>query len=158
MFFEKQGKRIRENALNRYTWDKAAEVWAKRFHEIELKDKSETWLSPPQIKKPEEKLPENPGTVLNTVNFLFEKVLCKPEWIGGHIWRRMLKDLTFGYKCENMDKSFYFNESHTKGHGTNQVFTPNDAFNELLNFRNQINEWEKARLNMINYRKTQDKK
>jgi len=49
-----------------------------------------------------------------------------------------------------MNKDFYFNESHKKSQGSNQAFSPQDAFNEMLNFRNQINEWEQARLKSIN--------
>jgi len=148
-FFVKEGERIRQNAISHYTWDKAADAWAKRLYEIEMRDLSETWLSPSRIKQPQSKLPEGLKNANEITNYIFNNVLCKPEWIGNHIWRRMLKDLTFGYKCENMNKDFYFNESHKKSQGSNQAFSPQDAFNEMLNFRNQINEWEEARMRKV---------
>ena len=140
---------MRLKALEHYTWDKAADAWAKRFKEIELKDYNQTWLSPSRIKMPKESIPENINEPLDIANYLFSSVLCKPEWIGNHIWRRMLKDLTFGYKCENANKEFYFNESHIKTQKGNTAFTKEDAFKEMYNFRNQLNSWEYTRLNTM---------
>jgi glycosyltransferase involved in cell wall biosynthesis len=146
------GKEVRERAVSHYTWDKAADVWAKRFHQVELRDISETWMSTPDIKQPQKGYPNHLKNPIDITNFLFNSVLCKPEWIGNHIWKRMLKDLTFGFKCENMGKDFYFNESHVKSQGSNVPFSPKDALEEMINFRNQINQWEEARLNIIKKR------
>ena len=116
-FFTEQGQRVRKNAVDHYTWDKAADAWAKRFHQVELRDHSEAWRSAPDIKEPKKTLPQDLKNPLDITNFIFNSVLCKPQWIGNHVWRRMLKDLTFGFKCENMNKDFYFNESHVKSQG-----------------------------------------
>ena len=148
-FFVEQGERIRQKAISHYTWDKAADVWIKRLKEIEVKDHSETWLSSSRIKIPQKSLPENLKTNLEITNYIFEHILCKPEWIGNHVWKRMLKDLTFGYKCENMDKDFYFNESHLRSQKSNVPFSQEDAVKEMFNFREQLNEWEKARLHLM---------
>jgi glycosyltransferase involved in cell wall biosynthesis len=146
----KTGKRIMEKASSHYTWDAAADKWAKRFNEIELKDLEKTWLSPlPKIKTPKTELPKNLKNAKEITSFIFNEVLCKPEWEGSHIWKRMLRDLTFGYRCENMNKEFYFNESHVKTQKSNSPFSPEDALKEMLNFRNQINSWEEARLKKI---------
>ena len=139
-----------EKASSHYTWDAAADKWAKRFNEIELKDLEKTWLSPlPKIKTPKTELPKNLKNAKEITSFIFNEVLCKPEWEGSHIWKRMLRDLTFGYRCENMNKEFYFNESHVKTQKSNSPFSPEDALKEMLNFRNQINSWEEARLKKI---------
>ena len=151
-FFIEQGQRTRQNAVSHYTWDKAADAWAKRFHQVELRDVSETWMSPPDIKQPQKGFPKNLKNPIDITNFLFNSVLCKPEWIGNHIWKRMLKDLTFGFKCENMSKDFYFNESHVKSQGSNVPFSPENTLGEMINFRNQINQWEEARLNIMRKR------
>lgn len=148
-WFIEQGAQIRNSALSHYTWDKAADAWAKRFKQIEPRDQSETWFSASRIKQPKTNIPSGLKNVNDITNYIFENVLCKPEWIGGHIWRRMLKDLTFGYKCENMNKDFYFNESHKQSQNSNTSFSPQDALTEMLNFRNQINEWEQARIDLI---------
>lgn len=148
-FFVEEGQRIRQNAINHYTWDKAADAWAKCFRDVELRDPSKTWFSPPDIKQPKTELPQGLTSAVDITNFLFQNVLCKPDWIGNHIWKRMLKDITFGFKCENMSKDFYYNESHIKSQGSNVPFSPQAALEEMTNFRNQINQWEQARLNMM---------
>lgn len=140
------GFQIMNKALQFYNWDKTASVWAKRFKEIELVDTKKTWLSPSRIKTPTTQIPDNLKTSIDKVNFIFNKILCKPEWIGNYIWKRTLKDITFGYRCENMDKDFYFNESHKKSYTSNKPFSFEQACKEMYNLRMQMNEWEKARL------------
>ena len=73
----------------------------------------------------------------------------KPEWIGGYLWKRVLRDVSFGYRCENMNKDFYFNESHKKTQQTNSPFSLEDAYNEMINFRRQLNNWENIRVQKI---------
>lgn len=140
------GFQIMNKALEFYNWDKTASVWAKRFKEIELVDTKKTWLSPSRIKTPTKQLPNNLKTNIDKVNFIFNSILCKPEWIGNYIWKRTLKDITFGYRCENMDKDFYFNESHKKSYTSNKPFSFEQACEEMYKLRMQMNEWEKARL------------
>lgn len=140
------GLEMREAALEHYDWDKTAKRWENRFKEIELKDLSETWLSPSRIKSPRTSIPQNLTTNIDKVNFIFRDILCKPEWIGNYIWKRTLKDISFGYRCENMDKDFYFNESHQKSYKGNKKFSFEEACDEMYKFRLQINEWENARL------------
>jgi hypothetical protein len=86
---------------------------------------------------------------VDRVNFLFSSVLHKPEWIGGYFWRKVLKDCTFGYRCENINKDFYFNENHAQSIQGNQPFTWDAAYEELSRFRGQINQWEEARAQLI---------
>ena len=76
-------------------------------------------------------------------------MLCKPEWIGGYLWKKVLKDCTFGYRCENVNKDFYFNESHLQSTQGNQPFNWDGAYQELKTFRNQINDWERARAQLV---------
>ena len=83
------------------------------------------------------------------VNYIFNNVLYKPEWIGGYLWKRILRDCTFGYRCENINKDFYFNESHIKSYNSNQPFSIDQAHKEMIHFRNQINEWEQMRSKKI---------
>lgn len=148
-FLKEEGERIRQNAINHYTWDKAADAWAKHFHSVELQDLDKTWKSTPNIRQPKTEIPQGITNPLDLTDFLFNEVLCMPQWVGNHIWKRMLKDLTFGFKCENMSKDFYFNEAHVKSQGSNSPFSPQNALEEMINYRNQINQWEDARLKMM---------
>jgi len=61
----------------------------------------------------------------------------------------VLRDVSFGYRCENMDKGFYFNESHIKNQNSNSPFSIEQACEEMVNFRNQLNNWENIRIQKI---------
>lgn len=142
---ENVGTSIQTNAKSKYNWDDTANKWIKRFKQIELKDLNQTWYSPSRIKNPAKDTP-NLTTPFDKTNFIFNNILCKPEWIGNFLWKKVLKDLTFGYRCENMNKDFYFNESHIQSYTGNEIFSFEQACKEMTHFRNQINEWENARL------------
>ena len=139
------GANVRKNSLSNYSWDKTADVWAKHFKTVQKKDPSKTWYSPPQIFEPAKSLPQNLSSTTEAVNFIFTDILHKPNWIGGYLWKRVLRDVSFGYRCENMDKQFYFNESHIKNQNSNAPFSLEKACEEMANFRNQLNNWEKIR-------------
>lgn len=140
------GETCRNSAIKNYDWNKTADKWTKRLKEIELKDHKDTWMSPSRIKIPKTEIPNGLNTNIEKVNFIFNEILCKPEWIGNYIWKRTLKDITFGYRCENMDQDFYFNESHQKSYKSNTSFSFEQACEEMYKFRQQINQWEEARL------------
>ena len=142
------GKTIRNNALSNYSWDKAADAWAKHITTVEIRDPRETWLSPPKILEPARSIPPNLQSNIEKVNFIFNQVLHKPEWVGGYLWKKVLKDCTFGYRCENVNKDFYFNESHNQSLQSNKPFSFEEACSEMATFREQMNNWEKARLNI----------
>mgnify|MGYP003152845282 CR=1 FL=1 len=108
-----------------------------------------TWKSPPKIFNPAESIPASVTSIVDKINFIFTDVLFKPEWIGGYFWKRLLKDCTFGYRCESVDPHFYFNESHIQSYNTNKPFSIEEAFTEMRNFRLQINNWEAARRDKI---------
>ncbi len=139
------GSKVREAALKNYDWKKTAEKWKSHFESVELKPLNQTWQSQPRLLEPAKSIPENIVSILDKVNFLFTDVLHKPEWMGSFFWRKVLKDCTFGYKCQNLSKDFYFNESHNKSHGSMQPFSIDEAFKEMTHFRNQLNDWELAR-------------
>jgi glycosyltransferase involved in cell wall biosynthesis len=143
------GAEMRNNALDYYNWDKTAEAWLKHIMRVKPKDPQETWLSPPKILQPATTIPPEIGSMVDKVNYLFHNTLHKPEWIGSYLWKKVLKDCTFGYRCENVQKDFYFNESHVQAQQGNQAFSIDDAIKELAFFREQINEWEKARYEKV---------
>jgi|TARA_R110000824_G_scaffold126068_1_gene285428 glycosyltransferase involved in cell wall biosynthesis len=136
-----------KRAKTRYTWDGAANIWADHIKNVPTRDPRETWLSPPKIFQPATSIPSHLSTNVDKVNFIFANILHKPEWIGGYLWKRVLKDCTFGYRCENLNKDFYFNESHKQSFSSNVPFSFEDACKEMANFRGQINKWETARAN-----------
>lgn len=139
------GKNTEKNARNHYNWNSVAAKWLDYINSVELTDEKNTWLSPPRIFEPAQSIPSNITSIVDKVNFLFTNVLYKPDWIGGYFWKRVLKDCTFGYRCENVSSDFYFSESHIQSYNSNKPFSIDDALKELTNFRNQINTWERSR-------------
>lgn len=143
------GKSIRQNAKKHYTWDDTANKWLDYINNVELKDPALTWHSPPKIKPPANNIPSNIQSITDKVNFIFSDILCMPEWIGGYFWRRVLRDCTYGYRTENVDGNFYFNESHIQSYSQYKPFSIDEAIKECLNYRNQINQWEQARYKKV---------
>ena len=139
------GQAVGNAARRHYTWDKTADRWISYLNSVTPKDRRLTWLSPPKIKRPNTNIPANIQSITEKVNFLFREVLCKPEWIGTYFWRRVLRDCTYGYRTDNVDGGFYFNESHIQSYNSYKPFSLEEAAKELLNYRNQINNWEHAR-------------
>jgi glycosyltransferase involved in cell wall biosynthesis len=145
----KMGETVRANAMKHYTWDQTANKWLDYINSVELKDPKLTWLSPPKIKQPAQSIPEEITSIIDKVNFIFSNVLCKPEWIGTYFWRRVLRDCTYGYRTDNVDGNFYFNESHIQSYSQYKPFSIDEAVKECLSYRNQINQWEQARYKRV---------
>ena len=145
----KIGQHTMSMAHKNYTWDETATKWLNYINNQELIDYDLTWKSPPKIFNPAESIPASVTSIVDKINFIFTDVLFKPEWIGGYFWKRLLKDCTFGYRCESVDPHFYFNESHIQSYNTNKPFSIEEAFTEMRNFRLQINNWEAARRDKI---------
>jgi len=148
------GTEIRKNTLYHYDWNKTASVWARHFQETEVRDHRETWLSPPQIIEPAPAPPENLSPTDQT-NYLFERVLAKPEWIGNYLWKRTVRDLTYRRMIESTHRDFYFNEAHnTLAAGTmgSQPFDIEKAYKSFCDLRASFNKWEQHRHESIVHR------
>ncbi len=148
-----KGIQIAEQTRSHYNWDKTAQVWIDYFKSVPMKDLSETWFSAPQIKQPVTTIPSKITELTAQINYIFEKVLHKPEWIGTYFWAKVVKDITFGYRVQNSEEDYYFNESHLPSQDKYQRFNMEMAVKELTNLRNQWNSWEEIRQN-VNTRNT----
>ena len=143
------GRQTAKLARNHYSWDKTAAVWAKHILSLPMRDPKETWLSPVEIKEPAKSMPDNIIDLADQVNFIFNRILHKPEWIGGYLWAKVLKDCMFKYRVQSSNSEFYFNENHIQSQTQYQPFGIEKACQEMTNFRNQLNIWEQVRAKMI---------
>ena len=148
-----KGIQIAEQTRKHYDWDKTAQVWIDHFKTVPIRDHSETWDSPINIKTPATTIPSNIVDLKDQINYIFANVLHKPEWIGGFFWSKVIKDITFGYRVHNSEDDYYFHESHVPQVDKYQKFNMLMAINELTNLRNQWNNWEMNRQN-VNARNT----
>ena len=148
-----KGIQIAEQTREHYDWDKTAQVWIDHFKTVPIRDHSETWDSPINIKTPATTIPSNIVDLKDQINYIFANVLHKPEWIGGFFWSKVIKDITFGYRVHNSEDDYYFHESHMPQVDKYQKFNMEMAVKELTNLRNQWNTWEGNRQN-VNANKT----
>ena len=123
-------------------------VWIDHFKTVPIRDHSETWDSPIDIKTPATTIPSNIVDLKDQINYIFANVLHKPEWIGGFFWSKVIKDITFGYRVHNSEDDYYFHESHMPQVDKYQKFNMEMAVKELTNLRNQWNTWEGNRQNV----------
>ena len=139
-------------ARQQYSWDKTAQIWLERIRSIPIRDEKETWLSAPKVFEPAKSIPADRLDIVDKINFLFTNVLHKPEWIGNYLWCKILKDCTFNYRMHNSSEDFYFNESHIQNMDRYQPFNIDEALKELTLVRNQMNDWENLRMQVVNSR------
>jgi len=146
---ENLGLKTRQNALNIYNWDKTAENWINRIKEIDCKDLSETWYSEPKIHQPSKEVPYHLEDPVDQVDFLFAHVLHKPDWIGGPLWARVLRDLSYGFTPSGIDEDVYWTDSHSAD-VKNKDFSLKEAHSQLSALREQFNQMESLRIAVNN--------
>lgn len=139
-----KGLAISNNASKVYNWDITAKAWEDYLVNTPITHPQERWLSPPKHHRP---APFNPSLMLPTdrANHLIGAVLGRPDMIGKRLWRRLLKDLTYGTTVESAGNQFYFNESHLKDELRANKFSYEDAYQAMADLRNYYNTWEDHR-------------
>lgn len=142
------GERFSFNVQLSYDWDKTCEKWADYFTKTPTLERGSSWLSPIEILEP---MPLNARleSPRDRVDFLIAGVLRRPDLIGGYLWRRLLRDLTYGNRLENAGGEFYFNEHHIKDQVRSIEFDYEKAYKEMLDLREYYNIWETHRSKFI---------
>lgn len=141
------GHEMRVKTLQHYNWDSTAKIWSDYFSHTPTRDISQTWRSPSQKFTPDTTIPTGISTK-DKINFLFERVLGRPDWIGGYLWKRTLKDVLYKCTTSSMNTDYYFNESHAVT--DSPELTPFDmgtAHNYFLQLRKLYNDWDDIRIN-----------
>ena len=135
--------------MSYYNWDKTAATWEEYFMNTPVIDQQFTWLSGSRNFSPTSQLPSKDIPIKDQVNYLFHNVLGTPEWIGGQLWRRLLKDLTYQATAANSNNGFYFNESHLKDKMNFDKFHLQDAYNRLFELRKSYNQCDHVRMEKV---------
>lgn len=139
-----EGKNISDLTKIMYNWDRTAKTWENYLISEETIPNHLTWESPISIQSP---AAFNATLVhpKDQANFLISEVLRKPDLLGKYLWRRFMKDLTYGRRLDNSDGNFYFNEHHIKDQIRATPFSYEDAYGEMVKLREYYNIWEKNR-------------
>jgi glycosyltransferase involved in cell wall biosynthesis len=145
----KYGLAISENAIKFYNWDRTAAEWEAYLMATPTMPMNQTWLSQPRQHNP---APFNENIHLPTdkATYLIRDVLGRPDLVGKQLWRRLLKDLTYGTTVESAGNQFYFNESHLKDNLRTNKFSFKDAYDSMVALRDYYNVWEGHRMKAIN--------
>jgi glycosyltransferase involved in cell wall biosynthesis len=151
-FRKNVANRCYDNARKIYNWDYTAQKWADYFVNTPVPDHSQTWDSPPRYFNPQAVLPSDIEQIPITdqVNWLFNNVLGKPEWINGTMWKRMVKDLMYRSSVSLYIPGYYFNDfAHPDLERRYEPFDIKKAHEIFVNMRNVMNQWENARAQRI---------
>lgn len=127
-----------------YDWESVGKAWIEAIENARPPKKQ--WNAPPDILQPSEI--KNANGPMEQANFLIAEVLRKPEMIGGQLWRRLVKDLTYNTRVWSYGV-FYFNEMSEKDSLKQVSFSYEDAYKEMCVLREYYNVWEGHRISTI---------
>jgi glycosyltransferase involved in cell wall biosynthesis len=127
-----------------YSWDKAADIWCNAIDSIPEKN---NWKSPPRFHNPAklDSIQHERMTDYSFARWLILEVLGDPSKANTQFELRLVRDLSLGCKWSSLgsfyqsDDSAIFSNVHYEG------FNRQIAYNNMVNLRNGINEFERKR-------------
>lgn len=128
-----------------YNYDRIADIWAKHFDSIELKD---SWNSTPRIHEPQFDIPPN----LNNEEFIrwcIKNVWGEPEHLNSFIAMKFLRDLNYGEAIKGTGELMYNEASYLSHNNKYQNFSHQDAAQNFARLAEKRNYFEKLRVGMI---------
>lgn len=140
----KQGSMIANTCKNHYTWEKTIQAWVEAIEYS--KPPRKPWNAQPRIFQP--RMLYDIRGPKEQADFLISMVLGRPEMIGGQLWRRLIKDLTYNSRIGSYG-TFYFNEMAEKDSLKHSDFSFKDAYNEMLILNDYYNTWERHRISTL---------
>ena len=151
-----EGKRTRENFEKYFQWHMSGNKWEQIFDAMPLRSIEETWCSPPNLQqsspKPSEKDMQNADPA-QLSEWLIANVLRDSSKLNKYFQARMTRDLTYKSSTSSTG-GMYFNESSAAFDGLNQrhPFNFDIAYEQMLNQRTRINNWEQRRVETMKQR------
>ena len=121
--------------------------WEENFKslldKIEILDKKKDWDSKINIKIPKE-YEELKCSNFEYVKYLYQNVLCKPEWFGNYSCSRMINDLNIGTSFGGTHGVYFIESSNCV---QTMYFDRKIAYSICRNYRDNLNLWEERRVN-----------
>ena len=140
----KQGSMIANTCKNHYTWEKTIQAWVEAIEYS--KPPRKPWNAPPRIFQP--RMLYDIRGPKEQADFLISMVLGRPEMVGGQLWRRLIKDLTYNSRIGSYG-TFYFNEMAEKNSLKHSDFSFKDTYNEMLILNDYYNTWERHKVSTL---------
>lgn len=150
---KREGFNSRQKFLSTFQWDKSGKVWENYFDSVQERPIEETWRSKPDIVDPAPLLNNMPQqTYSGIVDWLFDRVLCKPQEKNSYLYDSILDNLMYGFRTNPIIGSF-LNENDSVISSAKKLeqepYTLERAYGELREMRMKINAWEKKRAEVM---------
>ena len=108
------------------------------------------WGAPSRLHKPADSVPLNTSNV-EFIDYLFDKVLGRPEYKSSYLAARMSQDLSYGFSLENFGGMCYNDMGLVSTRSKISKFRSEQEarqflYSEVLRWANQNNFWEEKRV------------
>lgn len=138
------GSQFSEKCKTVYSWIQVVDSWIRAIEKA--KRAKRKWDEPI--------IQYQPGPMLDIkgpayqATYLLTHVLGRPQMVGGQLWRRLVKDLTYNTRVSSFG-DFYFNEMSEKDSLKHISFSYKDAYEEMLKLVEYYNVWEQHRITSL---------
>ncbi len=135
-----------DQRMERYSWDRTAEIWRNIINGTEIHDRNTTWLNPKAQIKKFTTVPPRPN--MNNVEFvrwLIADVWNKPEMAYTNFASEWIKALNRGFSIEGQNK-IAFDRNKLTDHFVNLVKQENDVEQNRLAI---LNRDDPNKINMV---------
>lgn len=140
------GFKVKQNALEKFDWDKTAKVWENHFDSVPQRN----WNSPPRIFEPSQQVPGQCSNY-DFVKYCLANILGEPEKFCTYFGAKLLQDLNNEYTTEFMGGPYVSDHSLLGSQERQKEFKRNDLVRMLIELRQSKNEWEKKRCGLTNW-------
>ncbi len=144
-------REARNGVLKYYTWEKVGLVWSDAIDNTPTIPFNKSWGAPPDIYVPATTPPEQFDTIEEFVHWCFVNILNQPEKLDSYFALRLTRDLTMGMRPVTVPGSAYISENSGYGSINNNhvSFNIDQAIQEMIKIRKNINDWETIRVSKI---------
>lgn len=125
---------IRQDVLDKYTYDRSAKVFEKAIDSLEPYDENLTWDYPKSRLCPMNQDIPRFNSNIDFINWCCFNILGDKSRIGSYWAAELIKSLNIGYNTVN---------------GGRQKFTHEDCFKMFMEMAAKINYWEKQRVRLV---------
>lgn len=133
-----------------YDWSRTAKVWERIIDDVELKDHSKTWDSPPRIVMPNLNIPIPQNIPLEDfVRWGVANIWGEPSQVDSFVALRLIRDLNYGEAISGFGGPYYCEDSLIIEKPKYASFGKNDAIQALAELGDSRNYWEQRRVGMI---------
>jgi glycosyltransferase involved in cell wall biosynthesis len=140
------GAKTRQNYLSNYGYDKTAAKFMQYFSSLNAVELDTRWKNPPNVRQIEnyDEIKMNKLNNNEFIKWLILNVMGEPDFLGGYIHTRLLKDLNYGCSTSGGGNN-YFNDFSALGEVQLSGFNRKNAYDLCKRVAENRNYWENIR-------------